>query len=280
MRCLRRRSEDGFRATKNMKGSIHHNTWKRLPKEIRANVSLPSSQVGSKWVEVDFSENAPALSALSSTLEPIFCDDNVWRVATDYSSKLGFSAGTKTLEFAGLRFSHSALLSSIRLLDEQEGTSKITRKTRDWLATGDTLQICKEVCKWGGTTGNRVWGNLKARYQAIDDQTCPSLRSALHEWLADAATNANVKEVIASGISIRGLGVSYASKHLRILFPERHATLDSLISDQMGFALNPSGYALFIESLSDFRKKYLAESVALGELESGLFRFIRYNSAT
>ena len=79
---------------------------------------------------------------------------------------------------------------------------------------------------------------------------------------------------IEPGINIKGLGVSFASKHLRMLDPDRFAVLDEVLSDGLGFALNPKGYKLFMQLLQDFSKQnHIKHSLA--ELESGLFILVR-----
>nr|WP_298377551.1 hypothetical protein [uncultured Halomonas sp.] len=106
------------------------------------------------------------------------------------------------------------------------------------------MWICQAVCEWG--KGFRVWGNLTRYYRL------PDLSRALDDWLAIAAATDDAASAIAPGIAIKGLGVSFASKHLRMLNPQRYAVLDEVISEGLGFAKNPRGYALFIHCLQEF----------------------------
>nr|WP_298410598.1 hypothetical protein [uncultured Halomonas sp.] len=96
----------------------------------------------------------------------------------------------------------------------------------------------------------------------------------MDDWLAIAAATDDAVSLIAPGIAIKGLGVSFASKHLRMLDPKRYAVLDEVINEGLGFARNPRGYALFIYCLQEFLARHeLPYSVAT--LESGLFYLIR-----
>ena len=59
-----------------------------------------------------------------------------------------------------------------------------------------------------------------------------------------------------------------------MLDPDRFAVLDEVLSDGLGFALNPKGYKLFMQLLQDFSKQnHIKHSLA--ELESGLFILVR-----
>lgn len=54
---------------------------------------------------------------------------------------------------------------------------------------------------------------------------------------------------ILKGTQIRGLDVSFASKHLRMLEPKKYAVLDNVLSKGLGFALNSRGYRFFLSTL-------------------------------
>ena len=79
---------------------------------------------------------------------------------------------------------------------------------------------------------------------------------------------------ISKGIEIDGLGVSFASKHLRMIAPETFPVLDQVLSEGLGFALNRKGYALFTQLLRDFMAQHeITEPIAT--LESGIFLLVR-----
>lgn len=76
------------------------------------------------------------------------------------------------------------------------------------------------------------------------------------EWLKGTA-GASDEDAILGGTNILGLGVSFASKHLRMLAPEKYAVLDDVLSEGLGFALNSKGYRLFPEFLAQvFRRSF------------------------
>lgn len=263
---------------KELQASIRSKDFARSVLETKANVAgLPSSVQG--WVTVDLDRHAYALGAEFTYSEPFYCQDGIWRVISDYQPEAGFSTASSVLSFRGLQFSVNALLSSMELLAGSENTNALEAKLAESLARGDTLQICQKVCEWGGSTGGRVWGNLQRYCNEIGDTDCVSLRDALRDWLRDAAIQSDARLVIAKGAEIRGLGVSYASKHLRLLFPDKYPVLDSVLSDAFGFAMNPSGYELFVSMLQHFKSSNPEFSDrTVGAIESGFFRLIQRGS--
>lgn len=264
-----------------MHAAIFHKNWVRTVKKTGANTASnpPVAIDAGTWLEIDLDNNAYALGAEFVTQEPFHCRDGVWRVISDYSPEHGFDHASPTLEFSELRVSRAALLSSAALLDELEGTSKLSIELQAALRAGDYLMLCKRVCEWGGKTGGRVWGNL-LRYHGTDPDTQRrALSEALAQWLTSVEGIVDARSAIALGIRIPGMGVSYASKHLRLLFPDRHATLDAIICERLGFALNASGYALFVKSLNALRVANTLDCLSIGEIESGLFNLIRDGEA-
>lgn len=82
------------------------------------------------------------------------------------------------------------------------------------------------------------------------------------------------RDAITCGVAIKGLGVSFASKHLRIIDPSRFAVLDDVICQGFGVAMNVQGYLLFLRLLRAFRVEH-ALSCSVAELESALFLLVR-----
>ena len=236
--------------------------------------NLPKPVKG--WARVDLDTHAYALGAEFKHPVPFYCQDGVWRVISDYSPDTGFIQSPSPLNFLNLKFSVRALDSAIELLSQSEDIAALETRLAECLKRGDTLSICRQVCVWGGSTGNRVWGNLQRHCEKVNDPECTSLRDALSSWLAHAAEQSDIKAVIAEGDAIKGLGVSYASKHLRLLFPDKYPVLDSLVSEAFGFAMNASGYELFTSMLEKFKKDHSEFSDrTIGAIESGLFRLVR-----
>lgn len=100
------------------------------------------------------------------------------------------------------------------------------------------------------------------------------LESELNKWLLTAKDQENTCLAISPGVEIKGLGVSFASKHLRHLDPTRFAVLDDVISQGLGYALNPAGYNLFISDLRRLQQSHFPE-FRIADIEAGLFVLIR-----
>ena len=175
---------------------------------------------------------------------------------------------SEDLDFCGFRFSRSALESAILLARKEfDTTSDVESLGADFLKGSglNVLLFSRKVCNWG--QGQRVWGNL-LRLNGKE-----KLEKLLVKWLKGIA-DASDEDAILGGIGILGLGVSFASKHLRMLAPEKYAVLDEVLSEGLGFALNSKGYRLFLSSL---RKFSVAHSIpgSLAELEAGIFLLVR-----
>jgi len=52
-------------------------------------------------------------------------------------------------------------------------------------------------------------------------------------------------------LEIKGLDVSFASKHLRFLFPKYCPTLDSILSFRLGYKPSPRGYGSFVRKCNE-----------------------------
>lgn len=237
------------------------------------------------WVVLNRQRDAYALGAEFVHGVP-FCDANgVWRTIHDEAPNNALGNGFEVLGFYGLRFSSAALHAAIALGREEEpkdeGMDVFERRMAHlWLAD-DVLTFSEQVCRWGGRTGFRVWGNMLRHAREMGDTGGTKLALALRQWLAQAEeVETSPSAAISAGIAIKGLGVSYASKHLRLLWPERYPVLDSLVCDVVGVAMNTQGYQLFCDLLIDWRARHTDfHCYGLGDLEFGLFRFVRHRGA-
>ena len=136
-----------------------------------------------------------------------------------------------------------------------------------------SFQFSKAVCKdWAGNAmGRWVWTTLKGHHKNDD-----ALGEKLCTWFqAVKRQRFDVEEAIQRGIDIKGLGVSFASKHLRLLWPQRFGVLDSVLSEELGFALNVAGYKLFLRMLREFKEQYSFKKENLGTLEMAIYRCIQ-----
>lgn len=210
---------------------------------------------------------------------PFLAADGAMRTVKDTSP-------TALLTLAGFRFSLNALESGLQLAnrhDDQPQTNTSTssvearaQQYRQAPAAASALRLCIAVCNWGG--GGRVLGNLEGHHAG-------HLGDVMHRWMQAALAAASDEEAIAKASPQRpaglphGLGISFGSKHLRMLDPDRFAVLDSVLSEGLGYALNPKGYALFMRHLRDFHQQLSAcgWSHSLARTESGLFVLVRQN---
>ena len=133
-----------------------------------------------------------------------------------------------------------------------------------------SYKFSKAVCReWAPRTGRRVWGKLKI-YHNPDD-----LGKQLRSWFQNITPDIGAAEAIKPGVAIKGLGVSFASKHLRLLCPQKFAVLDSVLSQKLGFPLTIKGYEHFMQTLHDFRRCYRLRAYNVGTLEMGIFWLIQ-----
>lgn len=235
----------------------------------RANSFMKAADVPvTQWIKVCPSCDAFALGADFTHPWPFLCQDDVMRTINDFEPDT-LRYNQEIMEFAGFRFSPSALNSAIQLITlEDESTEQVELLGRQFLDSPSpeaAYALSQAVCEWGG--GGRVWGNLNRHHtrQALSEQ--------LQDWLMHVPSN-SLSEVIHQGIQIKGLGVSFASKHLRMVEPQHFGVLDEVISLGLGFALNAAGYKLFMRMLEDFKRTY-AQTESLAQLESGIFYLIR-----
>lgn len=233
---------------------------------IKPNHQFPKFQP-SDWVTVCPRCDAYALGADMQNQWPFLCADGAWRVVGDFDGVESHTLDAEIFEFGGLKFSARALTDAIYRLSEADTTTQAVEQRGAQLdADSDFLDFCESVCAWGG--GQRVYANL------IRLNGEAELRSSLQAWLLEAKTGDNLEQTIAQGVRIKGLGVSFASKHLRMLDPHKYAVLDSVLSEGLGFALNPKGYELFMNMLAALRTCHQFTQ-SLAQLEAGIFYLVR-----
>lgn len=222
-----------------------------------------------QWVEVCPECDAYGLGAELTHPWPFLCHDGVMRTVADFDADQKQYL-SNDLNFFGFKFSESALESAITLCQLEDSTTgsieEIGSKMNEKSTGAELLKFSQLVCEWG--RGQRVWGNLHKHKSAEE------LAFAYADWFNLANKATDPADAIEPGIKIKGLGVSFASKHLRMLDPEKFAVLDEVLSEGLGFAMNPKGYRLFMRLLQDFSiQNHLQHNVAT--LESGLFMLVR-----
>ncbi len=182
----------------------------------------------------------------------------------------------EVIDFTNIRFTRSALNSAIldaqrdvdAVKDERYRTTKVSQlaQSLDLDNPKAALSLCEAVCMWGG--GGRVWGNLMRHYDRSE------LSSELTEWFGTARNEEDPIRAIRPGIEIKGLGVSFASKHLSFLAPERFAVLDDVLHQGLGYALNATGYKLFLRDLVRLREAHGLD-YRIADLEYAIFLMVR-----
>src|SRR5713226_6520946 len=120
---------------------------------------------------------------------------------------------------------------------ENRGHALRTSAPMKW---ADLEAFIKDACRWGDYAGisGRV---LKSKTNA---------RAKIEGKVGDAilrlsATPPDLVGALKTMTEIKGLGVSFASKHLRFLFPEYCPVLDSILSGRLFYELSVDGYRSF-----------------------------------
>ena len=239
---------------------INGRTLRKALNYTKANHSLPVFQATER-VAIDPYRDAYLLGAEFQKPFP-FCTGN-----GVMATILDVDAVTQIYEFGLFKCTASAFESSLHWIKQDDtATEAVEALGRELLAGAWSMcyEFSRQVCDWG--RGERVWGNLNRHY------TADALQNELRCWFSGIAGNDIA--AIEGGLNIKGLGVSFASKHLRLLDPNRYAVLDDVLSQGLGFALNPAGYALFMHELKRFQEKY-AISHSLAHIEWAIFGLVR-----
>jgi hypothetical protein len=79
----------------------------------------------------------------------------------------------------------------------------------------------------------------------------------------------NLAKAVTEIQKLRYVGHSFASKHIRMMFPESAATLDSRIRRRLGYGENEVGYTSFLKDLANIKSMFLnSEEVPSGTKEN------------
>lgn len=116
------------------------------------------------------------------------------------------------------------------------------------------------VFQWG--QGMRVYAKLHL----------PKWEHHTFKWLTQVQ-NLSVEQALVAG-TYKGVGVSFLSKHLRLLDPNRFVTLDSVIEEKLGYARNTAGYMRFLSDLTQLKKEHQLQC-SVGDLEEAIYLAIK-----
>lgn len=99
-------------------------------------------------------------------------------------------------------------------------------------------QFVEKVTKWAGNTGNRVRGQLD-KGQSVQEIAENFRKTVI------LMHKGNLKSAIEKITLLRGLGISYGSKHLRMMAPERAVVLDSILREYFSYEETGDDYVRF-----------------------------------
>ncbi len=157
-----------------------------------------------------------------------------------------------------------ALLRKHRATDPK--TPDIEAQARALVACGFAAgvpEFVRAVCGWGGYSG--VAGRVTKNNSP--EKILAALRDA-SACLRDDDARAGLQSLL--GLS--GLGISFASKHLKFLDPERAVVLDSVISGHLGYLPSCDGYMEFLADCHDLRRRVVGANVAYPFPNEGAWR--------
>ena len=124
----------------------------------------------------------------------------------------------------------------------------------------EIYDFIRDVCVWGG--GMRVYGNLSRHNGGLKSAikkvaaTVREVMKLLHQNKLEEA----IAILITSGGKVKGFGVAYASKTLRMLSPEKAATFDSHLQTITGRKLTPADYAVWCHECGKVAAKIRAKN--------------------
>ena len=96
----------------------------------------------------------------------------------------------------------------------------------------------RAVCAWGGYPGTAK--------RVLEQNAWPNIHRQFQSAIAALAlAPPDLQSAVKTLQRIRHLGLSFSSKHLRLLRPDVCPVLDSTLSEKLGYALDSSGYLRF-----------------------------------
>ena len=108
------------------------------------------------------------------------------------------------------------------------------------------------VCGWGNYDGVR--GKVLRRNTPAEIST--AFRAA-----HSALLNGDPKTAAEKVTKVKGLAISFGSKHLKFLDPDRAVVLDSILSSRLGYVCDSVGYAEFVRDCAETRDILNAQGI-------------------
>ena len=125
---------------------------------------------------------------------------------------------------------------------QKENTLMLEVKARQLLTSDFSRQqlsdFIRNVCAWGGYPGTAA--------RVLAQNTWPDIQRQFGSAIAALSLDPpNMISALRAVQRVRGLGLSFASKHLRLLRPDACPVLDSTLSEKLGYPLDSRGYQRF-----------------------------------
>ncbi|OYW56029.1 MAG: hypothetical protein B7Y80_03150 [Hyphomicrobium sp. 32-62-53] len=107
----------------------------------------------------------------------------------------------------------------------------------------DCREFVRAVCLWGDDP--RRGGKVIKRNHP--EKISKAMKSAFEFSMQGQIANA-----LDAVTKLEGLAVSFGSKHLKFLAPDRHVVLDSIISERLGYTRDVKGYLQWLAACHEF----------------------------
>lgn len=137
-----------------------------------------------------------------------------------------------------------------------------------------TADFVRKVCYWGGYAG--IAGKVLKRNPK-------ALVAATMKRAFDLTQQGDLKGALIEMLRLNGFAVSFASKHLKFLDPDRHVVLDSIISERLGYPRTIDGYVEFVADCAAMLDAVQSAGVTrpdgqpfrIADVEMAIFQFLR-----
>ena len=163
-------------------------------------------------------------------------------------------------------------------LDLDESTPEVERAGRELVSSAFpenlTADFVRMVCYWGGYAG--IAGKvLKHNTKAF---VAATMRRAF-----DLTQQGDLKAALDAMLCLNGLAVSFASKHLKFLDPNKHVVLDSIISERLGYPRTTDGYGEFVADCASILAAVQSAKITrpdghpfrIADIEMAIFQVLR-----
>ena len=151
--------------------------------------------------------------------------------------------GTLTMRYDSVPFAVASHLMNVSTTPSVEADGDIYVRTHFPIA--HSLSFSEAVCEWGGPrTFGRIWSRVGTNHGHV-----------ISRYLSAAFHAPNLPGSLSNVRLIHGLGVSYGTKHLRMMDPSRFVVLDQIISNNLGYSLDIRGYAEICRDCTDIAQR-------------------------